>query len=251
MRVLAMVVPLLLILSAAGHAEVAGGGLANTDCRMVFSGVTATNGSSGVVCRDGDPTCDEDGAEDGTCHFSVAVCTGSPTAGCSTTPFTAITMAGLDLVPPDVPAPDGTCGPSLDVAVPVGTASGATGRARDSASLRDVDYVDLCCVSSTATALDAARCAVEVSLPVTGCPTRKIPRRARTAFARARALVDSFSDAPAHRRDLDKALGRFAIVRRAGQRLATQDECGDALGLVASYAADAVSAAKATAPPGS
>src|SRR5215510_1870932 len=136
MRYLVMAVPLLLALSTAGHTEVAGGGLANTDCRMVFSGVTATGGSSGVVCRDGDPTCDQDGAEDGTCHFSVAVCTGSPTASCSTTPFTAITVAGLDLVPPDVPAPDGTCGPSLDVAVPVGTASGATARARDGASLR-------------------------------------------------------------------------------------------------------------------
>src|SRR5262249_35972247 len=118
MRVLAMVVPLLLVLSGGGHAEVAGGGLASTDCRMGFSGVTSTNGSSGVVCRDGDPTCDEDGAENGTCRFSLAVCTGSPTAGCSTTPFTAITVAGLDLIPPDVPAPDGTCGPLLDVAVP-------------------------------------------------------------------------------------------------------------------------------------
>src|SRR4029453_12102518 len=227
MRFLAMTVPLLLALLTAGHAEVAGGGLADTDCRMVFSGVTATNGSSGVVCRDGDPTCDEDGAEDGTCHFSVAVCTGTPPAACSTPPFTAITMAGLDLVPPSVRAPDGTCGPSLAVAVPVGTASGATGRARDSGSLRDVDYVDLCCVSSAATALDAARCAVEVALPASGCPARKIPRRARAAFTRARALVDSFSDAPAHRRSLDKALGRLAVVRRAGQRLAKQDECGD------------------------
>src|SRR5262245_45398345 len=251
MRPLVMSVPLVLVLLAVGHAEVAGGGLANTDCRMVFSGVTATNDSSGVVCRDGDRTCDEDGAQDGTCHFSLAVCTGTPTATCSTTPFSEITMAGLELEPPSVPAPDGTCGPSLAVAVPVGTAAGATGRARDAASLRDVDYVDLCCVSSTATPLDVARCAVEVALPVSGCTARKIPRRARTAFTRARALVDASGDAPAQRQSLDKALGRLAIVRRAGQRLAKHATSGDALGLVAGYAEDAVGAARSDTAPGS
>jgi hypothetical protein len=36
MRFLAMAVPLLLALLTAGHAEVAGGGLADTDCRLVF-----------------------------------------------------------------------------------------------------------------------------------------------------------------------------------------------------------------------
>jgi hypothetical protein len=179
------------------------------------------------------------------------VCTGTPTGACTTTPFSAITMAGLGLIPPSVPAPDGTCGPPLAAAVPVGTSAGATARARDAASLRDVDYLDLCCVSSTATPLDAARCAVAVALPVSGCPARKIPLRARTAFMRARALVDAFADAPAQRRGLDRALGRLAVVRRAGQHLAKHDECGDALGLVASYAEDAVSAARPASSPGS
>jgi hypothetical protein len=248
MRSLGVAALLLLVGLHVGRAEVLGGGLANTDCRLVFSGVTATNGRSGVVCTDSDPTCDDDGAADGTCHFSVAVCTGTPTGACTTTPFSAITVAGLGLVPPRVPAPDGTCGAPLAVAVPVGTSAGATGLARDAASLRDVDYLDLCCVSSAATPLDAARCAVAIRLPVSGCSASRIPRRARTAFARARALVAAFVDEPTHRRPLDRALGRLAVVRRAAQGLAKHDACGDALGLVASYAEDAVGAARPVTP---
>ena len=248
MRSLRVAALLLLVGVHAGRAEVLGGGLANTDCRLVFTGVTATNGSSGVVCTDGDPACDEDGVADGTCHFSVAVCTGTPTGACATTPFSAITVGGLGLVPPSVPAPDGTCGAPLAVALPVGTAAGATGLARDAASLRDVDFLDLCCVSSAATPLDAARCALAIGLPVSGCPASKIPRRARTAFERARALVGGFADQPPRPRPLDRALGRLAVVRGAGQSLAKRDACGDALGLVASYAEDAVGAARPATP---
>ncbi len=245
-------VPVALVLLVGMHdvrAEVLGGGLPGTDCRTVFEGVSATSGSSGVVCEDGDPACDADGVADGTCHFSVAVCTGTAMGSCGTTPLSAITVAGLALAPPDVPAPDGTCGESLAVAVPVGRAAGATTRARDAASLRDVDYLDLCCVSSPATALDAARCAVSVDLPVSGCANPTIPRRARAAFGKARALVTQYADDPSRVRPLDRALRQLAVVRKAGRRVAKHDDCGDALGLVATYAADAAGGARSPATP--
>lgn len=214
---------------------------------MTFRGVTATNGNSGVVCTDGDPTCDDDGVADGICHFAVRVCTGEPTAGCDTAPFSAINVSGLPLVPPEVPAPDGTCGHALAVAVPSGTSAGATALARDDDDLRDVDYLDLCCVSGEPTPLDAARCAVATELRVSGCPRGKIPRGARLAFARARELVTVFAHDPAHPQVLARALRKLAFVRRAAQRLAKRDDCGNALGLVASYAEDVVGHARAAA----
>ena len=170
----ATAVLLLLAARGAGHAEVQGGGLANTDCRMVFRGVTATNDSSGVVCTDGDPTCDADGIADGTCSFAVRLCTGTSTSSCDTTPLSSASVGGLDLTPPRLPTFDGTCGPILPVAVQDGKATGATVIARDGSSLRDVDYLNLCCVAGESTALDVARCAVGIDLGVSGCPMRKI-----------------------------------------------------------------------------
>jgi len=229
------------------RAEVLGGGLVNTDCRLVFRGVTATNANSGVVCQDGDPTCDGDGVEDGTCRFAVKVCTGTSTPACDSTTFSSISVGGLRLVPPHVPAPDGTCGPALAVAVPVGATAGATTVGRDDSSLRDVDYLDLCCVSGEPTPLDAARCALAIDLRVSGCPMRKIPRGARLAFTRARELVKAFAADPLRPNPLAQALRKLGAVRVAAQHLAKHDQCGDALGLVATYAEGVVGAARAAA----
>ena len=49
---------------------VAGGGPAPTDCFVAWSGISAMT----VSCTDGDPTCDVDGAADGTCTFGVQAC---------------------------------------------------------------------------------------------------------------------------------------------------------------------------------
>jgi hypothetical protein len=238
-------VVLLLATLRIGSAEVLGGGLASTDCRMVFRGVTTTNPSSGVVCTDGDPACDRDGVADGTCRFAVELCTGTPEAACQTTPLSQATVAGLALAPPDLPAANGTCGDPLAVAVPSGSTTGATVLARDDTSLRDVDYLNLCCVSGVPTPLDAARCAVAVDLRASGCPAAKISRRARLLFGRAREAVAAFAADPSRPQALGRALKHLAVVRGTAQRVARRDQCGDALGLMMRYAQDAVSAARA------
>src|SRR5262245_65748701 len=126
MRAVAVAIVLLLATAHGGRAEVQGGGLAETDCRMVFRGVMATNGSSGVVCTDGDPTCDADGVADGTCSFAVKICTGTSASGCDTATFTSVDVSGTHIPPPRVPSPDGTCGPPAALEVPVGTSTGTT-----------------------------------------------------------------------------------------------------------------------------
>src|SRR5262249_7683307 len=183
MRAVAVAIVLLLATAHGGRAEVQGGGLTDTDCRMVFRGVTATNERSGVVCTDGDPTCDADGVADGTCSFGVRLCTGTSSSSCDTTPLSSANTAGLHLQPPHLPpASDGTCGPTLSVTVPEGSTASATVLALDGSSLRDVDYLNLCCIAGDPTPLDAARCAVGISLRASGCPLRKIPLGARRAF---------------------------------------------------------------------
>jgi len=241
-----IVAALFLAIVQVSQAEVLGGGLANTDCRLVFRGVTATNANSGVVCTDGDPGCDADGVADGACHFAVRLCTGTPTSGCDTATFSSISVTGLHVPPPHVPAPDGTCGPTADLEVPVGTPSGTTVLGRDGSELRDVDYLQLCCVSGETTPLDAARCALAVDLKVGGC-SRRVPAVIRLPFNRARELVKAFAAAPSRPRLLKQALGRLAAAHRAVQRLAKHDQCGDALGLVVTYTQGVVGAARSAA----
>jgi hypothetical protein len=134
-----------------------------------------------------------------------------------------------------------------DVEVPVGAPSGTTVLGRDGNELRDVDYLQLCCVSGEATAVDAARCALAVDLKVSGCPARRIPAGVRLPFTRARELVKAFAADPSHPRPLGQALRRLGAARNAAKRLAKHDQCGDALGLVVSYAAGVVGAARSAA----
>jgi hypothetical protein len=215
---------------------------------MVFRGVTTTDVNSGVVCRDGDPACDRDGVADGTCHFDVRLCTGTSRSGCDTVPLSQAHVAGLRLPVPPLPAQDGTCGHALDVAVPTGSTNGATVLARDGSSLRDVDYLNLCCVSGVPTPLDAARCAVAVELRDSGCRKARISRRARLLYGRARDAVEAFAADPSQPRSLGRALKKLSAVRGTAQRLAKRDDCGDALGLMMTYAQNVVGAARAAAP---
>src|SRR5205085_1489346 len=97
-----VVIALVLALAGLADAEVPGGGLPDADCRVVFQGVSATSGESGVVCRDGDPACDADGVSDGKCAFAVQLCIGTATGSCTPVPLSGITVAGLALVPPVV-----------------------------------------------------------------------------------------------------------------------------------------------------
>src|SRR5262249_19201393 len=115
-----IVAALFLAIVQVSRAEVLGGGLANTDCRLVFRGVTPTTATGGVGPPAGERGGAADGAGDGACHFAVRLCTGTPTSGCDTATFSSISVTGLHVPPPHVPAPDGTCGPTADLEVPVG-----------------------------------------------------------------------------------------------------------------------------------
>ena len=115
-------------------------------------------------------------------------------------------------------------------------------------SLRDVDYLNLCCVSGAPTALDAARCAMATDLKASGCRTAAIPRRIRKMYGQARETVGAFTAEPTQRRALGRALRKLAVMRSTAQRLAKHDQCGDTLGLMMTYARNVVGAARAAAP---
>jgi hypothetical protein len=239
---------LLLAIVQVSRAEVLGGGLPNTDCRLVFRGLDATNGNSGVVCTDGDPTCDADGVANGTCSFAVKICTGTTASGCDTATFTSVDVSGTHIPPPRVPSPDGTCGPPAALEVPVGTSTGTTVLGRDGNDLRDVDYLQLCCLAGEATPLEVARCALAVDLNVSGCGEHRIPAGVRLPFARARDLLKSVTAADSvHARSLKLALRKLGAAHGAAKRFAKHDQCGDALGLVVNYTQNMVGAARAAA----
>jgi hypothetical protein len=239
---------LLLTIVPVSWAVVLGGGLPNTDCRLVFRGVDATNGNSGVVCTDGDPTCDADGVADGTCSFAVKICTGMAASGCDTATFTSVDVSGTHMPPPRVPSPDGTCGPPTALEIPVGTSSGTTVLGRDGNDLRDVDYLQLCCLSAEATPLEVARCALAVDLNVSGCGEHRIPSGVRLPFSRARDLLKSVTAADSvHTRSLKLALRKLGAAHAAAKRFAKHDQCGDALGLVLNYTQNVVGAARSAA----
>lgn len=219
-------------------AFVLGGGFADTDCTVAFGGVDANAGTSGVVCTDGDPACDADGTADGACRFSVSLCARVTADACGIRDVDAVRSDGMALeVPPlDV---DGACGPATDVIVPVGAATGGTTTARGGGELRDVDYLNLCCIG-TAAPLDAARCAVVVDLSAAGC--RRVPAGVKRPFSKARRLVSRLADGTASTRALRQARRALGRARAAAQRLAERDACGNPLGLVSRHATDVLPA---------
>lgn len=235
---LALVALALLTATPPARALVLGGGDASKDCRVVYQGVDATSGASGVVCLDGDPTCDTDGAVNGVCRFAVRICTGIATHGCTPEAIDGITTGGLSL---PTPAGGHACGTEKDVDVPVGKAVGSTLVASAGGGVRDVDYLNLCC-RAEAGPFDAAICALAVKPTVSGCPRKTVPAPARNAFLRARSLVAQAAanpDATTTRRRAQRALD---VVKTHGQRVSGKNTCGFALGLVATHAKAALSA---------
>lgn len=222
-------------------AIVLGGGTVDRDCRVAWEGVDATHGASQTTCVDG-AACDADGMADGVCRFEVRLCVGVEQAGCTGVRLDRIDLAGLTVVPPALPAPDGTCGETTTVAVPVGSVAAGTLLAWGGGDLRDVDYLNVCCVAAD-DPLAAATCAVAVDPIVSGCT--EVPRRAERAFEAARDRVDLARDDPARaRRLLRKAARKAARARGVGRALAKRDPCGNALGLVATHARDTLRAAR-------
>jgi hypothetical protein len=66
-----------------------GGGPAATDCFLAYGGATGP----AITCTDGDPSCDVDGAIDGTCTFRVTACTNVAVGSCAATPLDAAPTA--------------------------------------------------------------------------------------------------------------------------------------------------------------
>ena len=223
-------------------AFVLGGGSADSDCRAGFGGVDVTDGQSGVVCADGDPACDLDGVTDGVCHFAVSACTAIPVDGCTPVVVDAISTSGPSLAPPDLPTREFRCGTALAVAVPVDTAVATILRADGDGELRDIDYLNVCC-HADATPLAAARCALAISLHAAGCGSTPVPAAARSAFARARTLVNRAIAEPGHATTFRRRAVRALLqVRNRGRRLAKRHECGFAIALMASHALDTLGA---------
>jgi hypothetical protein len=234
---------LLLVLGTPGAARalVLGGGLADKDCRLAFGGVDATDGASQATCGDG-AACDADGAADGSCRFVIALCAGVPEVGCAPDPLTALDVHGLPLAAPPLPSTADTCGPAAAVTVPVLGQVGVTAVARDGRALKDVDYLNLCCVS-TPSPLASARCALGVMPEIAGCPGDTLPARARAGFEQARALLADLAADPGRveaRRLAAKAARKLRRVRRLAKRLAKRQTCGNTLGLVVTHALERV-----------
>jgi hypothetical protein len=239
MRIALAVALLLAATSGRALAVVLGGGLANADCRVAFEDVDATAGASGVVCTDGDPTCDRDGVADGQCRFTVRLCTGVATPACDPATLTGLSIAGIGLPEPPLPSEDGACGEPDDVVVPVGEAAAGSVLARGGGELRDVDYLNLCC-RSTAGLFDAAHCALAIDPAASGCTT--LPGRVRRQFAGAGRLV---AGGEPSKRAVRRARKKLRAVQRQAQKIADRDACGNALGLIAAHADEALGAAGA------
>jgi len=231
--------------AAPARAFVLGGGVAEKDCRLAFGGVDATVGASGVVCVDG-AACDVDGVADGTCTFDVDVCVGVPLDGCAGVALDRIDVGGVPLVPPDLPAADGTCGPTTTVPVAAGTALATTLRGHLGAELGEVDYLNLCCVATPGT-LDAAACAVAIEAAASGCAS--VPDGAGRKLERMRLRVaEAIADPGAARKRLKKAARQAGKLRALGRKIADHDDCGFALALMASHALETLQAALAAPP---
>src|SRR2546428_2862617 len=109
-------------------ALVPGGGSARTDCysewQVTSPGVVANRGRTGIDCQDGDPACDVDGVQNGSCTLGVSVCAfQGNVARCTPQDVTSVKLsrravaAGVQV--PTLPASSSTCGPAALVTLPL------------------------------------------------------------------------------------------------------------------------------------
>jgi hypothetical protein len=91
-----------------------------SECFVATEGLAPT-ADGRVVCADGDPTCDADGAANGACTFRFRVCVAEVEAGCQVSSITAVKAkpASLGVALPAVPASSPTCGADTDLVVPL------------------------------------------------------------------------------------------------------------------------------------
>jgi len=220
------------------RAVVLGGGFADTDCTIAFGGVDADAGMSGVVCVDGDPACDADGAVNGSCAFAPSLCTHVSADGCGTRDVDSVHVSGLAF---DQPRLGGghACGVPTPVTVETGQAVGATAIARDGGEIRDVDYLNLCCVTAREHA-DKAACAVALDLAAAGC--KRVPARVKRPFLKARHAIERVAEGAGAPRLVNQARRALEHAREVAQRFAKRDACGNALGLIFRHASDVLPA---------
>ena len=232
---------LVLLLALPARAVVLGGGDPVKDCRLAFDGANATAGASGVVCVDGDPACDTDGTQDGFCRFDVRICVGVSIEGCDPVPIDRIEVGGELLAPPLLPSSAGDCGAPSTLQIAAGGPAAATTLRGYRNGLVDVDYLNLCCVGADGP-LAAAACSVAFDPAAAACVD--LPGRALRKVDRAAELVGQAADQPgAAGRLLRKAGKQMRRLRSLGQKIAGHDDCGFALGLMASHAAETIAAA--------
>jgi hypothetical protein len=228
----------LCLLASTGPATavVVGGGNPETDCSVAFTGVDQNVGTSGVLCTDGDPACDADGEANGVCRFTVSLCTHVKARSCGAVDLTAVSVAGRSLPLPPLPSTAPGCGAPVEVQVEVGKPSETTLLAHAGANLRDVDYLNLCCVAQPAP-YAAAACALHLALSASGCRAALLPKALRIGLARARALAARAARRPRRgRAAAAKAVDVLDGLTTIAHRIARRDECGDALGLMLSHA---------------
>ena len=215
------------------RAVVLGGGATDKDCRVAYEGVDATAGASGVVCVDGD-ACDGDAAVNGSCLFAPSLCVGVPLEDCNPVALDRLEQGGAGLAAPALPAADGACGEPASIAVPADTAVANTVRAYLGQEVREVDYLNLCCVSAVGP-FDAAACAMAADLAASGCPS--VPARAVRKLEKARERITQAEAAPdAARKPLRKAAKLAGKVRATGQKVSRRSDCGFSLGLMGNHA---------------
>src|SRR5262245_41544690 len=146
--------PIALLLLCAAAAPARAGGRA--ECLAAWR-VGGTEPATGVVCRDGDPACDADGAADGACVFDVALCLNAITTapGCAAGTLARVkvrggTDAALAASVAALPLPvDGldTCTSTARVRVPLGHRMRLRALAAEPAPGRvDRDRLRLTCV---------------------------------------------------------------------------------------------------------
>jgi hypothetical protein len=235
------VIAIVVLAASTARAVVLGGGDPTKDCRTAFGAVNATDGQSGVVCTSGDPSCDHDGLADGTCLFTVRLCTGVPLEGCDPIEIDEIDVHGLPLAQPPLPTSGYTCGPVAGISVPAGSVAAGTTIALSGGAPRDVDYLNLCCRTMPGP-LDASHCAVAIDPKIAGCRGPAVAV-ARHRFALARAAVDrAIAHPDAENAELRRAVHILERTRRLGHRIAAHDPCGDALALVSSHAISMITA---------
>ncbi len=152
-----------------GACPVPGGGARASDCLVEFDGVVVAGRRPAVRCTDGDPTCDTDGAVNGSCRFRPAACFNNVDPrlpACRPTDVTSFVarrprgdrqVAALEeLVRQALPSTAARCTDAVPVYVPLRTRRGAYRRgtmrlitvARSASGRRDVDKLRFVCVPS-------------------------------------------------------------------------------------------------------